>query len=1082
MERWSDFDAGSVSADLERHFADPPDEFRPVPWLCYTGACTEAEVVDAIDQMHDQGIRSFFIFPIYGLEVPYLSEAWFDVVRKSVEHCARKGMTAWIYDDYNWPNGSCAGLLLAAHPEHNVWSLRPFWSAKPVAAGESAQLSFVGEVRRAFAMTEGGARQMVQVETEQTVDARGNPTTQVTWRNDGPASARLLVIASCPSLNRWVANKGCLWLKDSPATGYTDLLSREASDEFVRMTHEAYYEHLAPHFGKTVVGFFDDEPGIYGVSGNADLRQALRERHGRDLDDCLADLFLPGGEDRYRVRADYWRLAGELLGAHLKRIDDWCRDHQVDSTGHFLAEESPDSEVGSHGDSWLARREMSVPGLDLLGCQTNYEPPPGRGFVSRQRLHDSSGLVLTVKLAAAAARYRGVPRVMVEAYGVMPYWVAPVDLVNSTHWLSALGANLMNDNTLTLSFEGFRKRAQGGRHFTTPWWKFYRDFAEFAGRCSLMASVGAAPAPVGLLHPILTAQCLRTAAPLPERAEGSDDAALLAQSVQVCQQTAEALLRSHQDWEFVFEALIETGEVKQGKLVVPHAEFPALVVPAAHVLSEAVFARLEEFAASGGLLVFVGATPSISIEDGFNVRERVRALVALPNVHVVAAEPDITWQRLVPRLEAVLTPHAPPPVVLEGVGHEEIVTAHRVHDGRDLYQFANMSSRPLAARATVPGSGPLELWHPDDGKRYSIRTRENSAGRSFDVKLAPWEGYFVVSGSGETAALEPAPPRLFVAAPRRRPVSAEQAREAWDVYPFPGWQWDARRHAANVLPLQAWARLDPEDQGRKEEWYREAPAAPWILAVRDRLPAPLNPVECGVLWVKYTFNAGYVPMDLSVVVDSRAFSEGYLNGTPLANPVPCTLWDAANLRFRIGSLARSGENVLAFRTQVSEYYHPDVVLPHIFGPDILEPVALTGDFNSDTDDQGRALLARPRSRLRLGPWSAQGLSGYTGTITYSQSLTLDQPCAEAWLDLGEVHVAAEVSVNGVSAGRRCWPPYQFRVDPFLKEGENRFEIAVTNSLGSLLSSVGWDNYVGKVFAEAPSGWHGPARLWVRPGK
>ncbi len=77
-------------------------------------------------------------------------------------------------------------------------------------------------------------------------------------------------------------------------------------------------------------------------------------------------------------------------------------------------------------------------------------------------------MVLTTKIASATARYLGVPRVMVEAYGVMPYWVSPVDLTASTHWLTGLDSNLMNDNLLTLSFEGFRKRSQGGRHFTTP--------------------------------------------------------------------------------------------------------------------------------------------------------------------------------------------------------------------------------------------------------------------------------------------------------------------------------------------------------------------------------------------------------------------------------------------------------------------------------------------------------------------------------------------------------------------------------------------------------------------------------------
>jgi hypothetical protein len=102
---------------------------------------------------------------------------------------------------------------------------------------------------------------------------------------------------------------------------------------------------------------------------------------------------------------------------------------------------------------------------------------------------------------------------MAEAYGVMPYSVAPVDLTMATHWLTALGTNFINDNTLTLSFEGFRKRVIAGRHFTTPWWEYYKDFAEFAGRCSVMSAAGTLDAKIGVLYPVLTGQCLTPIGP-----------------------------------------------------------------------------------------------------------------------------------------------------------------------------------------------------------------------------------------------------------------------------------------------------------------------------------------------------------------------------------------------------------------------------------------------------------------------------------------------------------------------------------------------------------------------------------------
>ena len=333
-------------------------------------------------------------------------------------------------------------------------------------AGKKVSVRYAGDFDRAFAVNERGkhSRASVDVVAGSGQDGRGT----VKWVNSTGEDAWLKCVSRDQDQTDNVMHRGALWLGKDRARGYTDLTRTDASEAFIEKTHERYYDVLSDHFGKTVVGFFDDEPAIKGAHISQELYEAFEQHYGYRLEDRLDDLFLPGRKNGYRVRADFWRLTGEMFGAHLKRIDDWCEAHGVDSTGHFLAEESPQQEIDTKGAVWPARRHMSVPGLDLLGCQTNYEPVPSRRYLERTAAHEGAGLVLTTKIASATARYLGVPRVMVEAYGVMPYWVSPVDLTASTHWLTGLDSNLMNDNLLTLSFEGFRKRSQGGRHFTTP--------------------------------------------------------------------------------------------------------------------------------------------------------------------------------------------------------------------------------------------------------------------------------------------------------------------------------------------------------------------------------------------------------------------------------------------------------------------------------------------------------------------------------------------------------------------------------------------------------------------------------------
>jgi len=46
-----------------------------------------------------------------------------------------------------------------------------------------------------------------------------------------------------------------------------------------------------------------------------------------------------------------------------------------------------------------------------------------------------------------------------------------------------------------------------------------------------------------------------------------------------------------------------------------------------------------------------------------------------------------------------------------------------------------------------------------------------------------------------------------------------------------------------------------------------------------------------------------------------------------------------------------------------------------------------------------------------------------------------------------------VFVNGIDAGYRWWPPYRFQIGSLLKEGENKIEVEVTNSLANRMDSA-----------------------------
>jgi hypothetical protein len=73
---------------------------------------------------------------------------------------------------------------------------------------------------------------------------------------------------------------------------------------------------------------------------------------------------------------------------------------------------------------------------------------------------------------------------------------------------------------------------------------------------------------------------------------------------------------------------------------------------------------------------------------------------------------------------------------------------------------------------------------------------------------------------------------------------------------------------------------------------------------------------------------------------------------------------------------------------------------------------------------------------------------FSGTATYSKQLTLSPGAASGdrrlYLDLGWVHVVAQVRVNGHELGMLWKPPFRLDITEAVRPGENKLEVLVSN--------------------------------------
>ena len=88
----------------------------PLAMWALTGTLPSDGVRRQLDLYRDAS-WGVVLYPRWGLELEYLSEAWFERIRFIVEQAASRRMEVWLYDEFTWPSGHAKGLVTKDHEE-----------------------------------------------------------------------------------------------------------------------------------------------------------------------------------------------------------------------------------------------------------------------------------------------------------------------------------------------------------------------------------------------------------------------------------------------------------------------------------------------------------------------------------------------------------------------------------------------------------------------------------------------------------------------------------------------------------------------------------------------------------------------------------------------------------------------------------------------------------------------------------------------------------------------------------------------------------------------------------------------------
>ena len=583
--------------NIKQEFKSPSSAYRGKPFWAWNGELRSEELIRQTQIMKEMGLGGYFMHSRVGLITEYLGEEWFDMINKVADAAERDGMEAWLYDEDRWPSGSAGGKA-TIDPKYRMKSLRMYeMSPEKYQASEDTYMLFLAKMD---GLTMWAYKEIA--------------------KDTGDVSAALAQFAS--ELSPEEASLPGEWKvlrftiepdecsSNYNGTTYLNTLSLEATEHFIRTTHEEYVRHCGDRIGRSIKGIFTDEPhsgrcmgdreekdGVISCSmkWTDDIFDEFKARYGYDARPIIPELFFQlKGEKVARIKLHYIDLTNNLfLERFIKPINDWCIEHNMILTGHLLHENSLVNQTAPNGSLMRGYEYMGYPGVDYLGA--GCEP-------------------WVVKQLASAARQLGKKWLLSELYGCTGWKFDFKSHKTVGDWQSLLGINLRCQHLSWYTMEGTAKRDfPASILHQSPWYPDYSTVEDYFARFGLVISEGKPACDVLVMNPIESVWCQAYEGWANWIFNASQD---VEQYEERYRMLCSMLLSNQIDFDYGEEQMMERmGTVEKDNdghaiLRIGKQCYRTVLVGNMLTIRPNTLALLKEFMDMGGSVIFAGDVPS----------------------------------------------------------------------------------------------------------------------------------------------------------------------------------------------------------------------------------------------------------------------------------------------------------------------------------------------------------------------------------------------------------------------------------------------------------------------------------------
>ena len=700
---------------LKEQFPDPPNQYRPMPFLHLNGYLTREGIEKRITDAGElSGFGGITVLPVSegkqwggtgispGTTPEYLSSEYFQRYADLLEISKKRGMQIILYDDIDFPSGSAGGRLQKAYPQYT----RKYLTKEEHLVQGNRQISLdcpVDERNQLIAASAMNTKTLEVLDLKPWLNG-----SKLEW-NALPGEWRVMFFR-------------CGQNDSGTHSNLVDYMQPEAVSKVIEMTYDEYGKRFGDYFGKTITKTFFDDVGFVHQENTwtPAITKLFEKKYGKDPALYYPALYYDIGPETGPARVAFFDIRSELMAeGYVKQVSEWAARHHLSSMGHPPENYSPNSVV-ANGDILKYYRHVQIPLLDEIFFY-------GRG------IHG-------FKQVSSAADLGDKPLVGAELCGAFPADMDSLTMFRTTMEVLVRGVNFVVPHGMWYNPEPEKIRIPPLISCENPLLaSCLPRYSAYVGRSCLLLQGGRRVSDIAVFWPINAIQAetwinrdansgLPVANWVPEGVNHQQLSDILTNQVR-------------RDFTFIHPEDLTNGKItaegKELKLnnAVNVQHYKVLIMPGGKVISAAALKAIKAYYDQGGKVIATASLPDRSAEFGQDslVQQLVAGMFGIdpeeeipPSIFksnanggqcafmktVSADKLDHLFRQMGisadVRFDGLPLPE-------NKIGYINYI--HKQKEGKDIWFMTNTTENQLKSEISLRGSfEKLECWDPHTGK------------------------------------------------------------------------------------------------------------------------------------------------------------------------------------------------------------------------------------------------------------------------------------------------------------------------------------------------------------------------------